>query len=73
MDGNDYPESYSVILLLFSINVMTNERREQKKIYEELLSEYRKLVRMNLVAENDARLKERNTLLEISMIRLDID
>lgn len=48
--------------LLFSINVMTNERREQRNLYEELFSEYRKLVRMNLNAENDARMKERTAI-----------
>ena len=48
--------------LLFSINVMTNERREQRNLYEELLSEYRKLVRMNLNAESDARMKERTKI-----------
>lgn len=48
--------------IVFSINRMSNERREQKAIYDELLSEYRKLMRMNLVAENNARLQERNNM-----------
>lgn len=48
--------------IVFSINRMSNERREQKTIYEELLSEYRKLVRVNLNAESDARMKERTAI-----------
>ena len=41
---------------------MSNDRREQKELYEELLSEYRKLMRMNLAVENNARLQERNNI-----------
>ena len=48
--------------IVFSINRMANERREQKTIYEELLAEYRKLRRMNLETENNARLQERTNI-----------
>ena len=34
----------------------------KRQLYEELLSEYRKLVRMNLKAENNARMKERTNI-----------
>ncbi|MCQ6275022.1 sensor histidine kinase [Bacillus sp. V3B] len=48
--------------LVVSINRMSNERQEQKAVYEELLAEYRKLKRMNLEAESDARLQERTLI-----------
>jgi signal transduction histidine kinase len=48
--------------LVFSINRMSHDRCEQKELYEELLAEYRKLMRMNLVAESDARLQERTMI-----------
>ena len=48
--------------LVILINRMSNERPEQKELYEELLAEYRKLKRMNLKAESDARLQERTMI-----------
>lgn len=56
-----------IISLLFSflmlrLSRMTDERREQRDIYEQLLGEYRKLKRMNLTAEQNARLEERTKI-----------
>ncbi|WP_234028659.1 sensor histidine kinase [Lentibacillus sp. Marseille-P4043] len=48
--------------LVWSLNRMAQIRNEQKEIYEQLLGEYRQLKRMNLVAENDARLEERTKI-----------
>lgn len=44
------------------VNQMMNERREQQGIYEELLGEYRKLKRLNRLAENNARSEERTRI-----------
>ncbi|SFB31258.1 Signal transduction histidine kinase [Lentibacillus halodurans] len=56
-----------IISLLFSflvlkLNHMTDERREQREIYDQLLGEYRNLKRMNLAAEQNARLEERTKI-----------
>lgn len=45
--------------LVVAINRMSNERNEQRDIYDQLLDEYRNLKRMNMAAERDARLEER--------------
>ncbi|MBP2076747.1 sensor histidine kinase [Oceanobacillus polygoni] len=49
-------------LLLFLLNRMIVERKEQWEIYDQLLGEYRKLKRMNLAAEDHARLEERTKI-----------
>lgn len=54
--------SLIVFFLVRTINSMANERAEQKEIYGELLGEYRKLKRMNLENERDARIKERTMI-----------
>ncbi|MGY0693791.1 sensor histidine kinase [Virgibacillus sp. FSP13] len=48
--------------LVWSLNRMVQIRNEQKGTYGQLLGEYRQLKRMNLVAENDARLEERTKI-----------
>lgn len=48
--------------LVMAINRMDNERVEQKEIHDQLLDEYRRLKRMNMAAEQDARLKERTKI-----------
>lgn len=55
------------VSLLFSflelkINRMADDRQEQRDIYDQMLSEYRKLKRMNLTAEQNARLEERTKI-----------
>lgn len=54
--------SLIVFFLVQTINTMANERAEQKEIYGELLGEYRKLKRMNLENERDARIQERTMI-----------
>jgi len=46
----------------YVMNDQLNTRQEQRDIYERLLDEYRKLKRLNLAAENNARLEERNRI-----------
>ncbi|AXI08639.1 sensor histidine kinase [Oceanobacillus sp. 143] len=48
--------------LIITISRMTEERREQAEIYEQLRGEYRNLKRMNLTTENNARLEERTKI-----------
>lgn len=48
--------------LLLSINQYVTMLQEQRNLYEELRSEYRKLKRMNLLAEEAARVEERNRI-----------
>ncbi|WP_188456700.1 sensor histidine kinase [Virgibacillus oceani] len=48
--------------IVWTLNRMATARNEQKAIYDELLGEYRRLKRMNLVAENNARLEERTKI-----------
>ncbi|WP_339216124.1 histidine kinase [Ornithinibacillus sp. FSL M8-0202] len=48
--------------LLLSINQYVTMLQEQRNLYEELRSEYRKLKRMNLLAEETARVEERNRI-----------
>lgn len=48
--------------LVAAINRMSNERKEQREIYNQLLGEYRNLKRMNIAAERDARLEERTKI-----------
>ncbi|WP_235793965.1 sensor histidine kinase [Virgibacillus salidurans] len=45
--------------LILKMNQMVDERSEQREIYDQLLGEYRILKRMNLAAEQNARLEER--------------
>ncbi|MBB6446669.1 sensor histidine kinase [Bacillus benzoevorans] len=54
--------SLFVSFLVLKSNSMANERMEQKEIYGELLGEYRKLKRMNLERERDARIQERTMM-----------
>ncbi|MFD2042860.1 histidine kinase [Ornithinibacillus salinisoli] len=54
--------SFIVYFFIVAMNHFTNTRIEQEEIYHQLLGEYRKLKRMNLVAEDDARLQERNRI-----------
>lgn len=51
-----------VFFIVFLLNQMLNERKEQYDIYEELLGEYRKLKRFHLKAEDNARLQERTRI-----------
>lgn len=46
----------------FKISEMQDERLEQKEIYEELLSEYRRMKRLHIAAEDNARLEERTRI-----------
>ncbi|ALX49509.1 histidine kinase [Lentibacillus amyloliquefaciens] len=48
--------------LVLKLSRMNDERREQRDIYDQLLGEYRKLKRMNLAAEQNARLEERTKI-----------
>ncbi|WP_249870598.1 sensor histidine kinase [Oceanobacillus saliphilus] len=50
----------SVLILIMNAIVM--ERQEQNELYEQLLGEYRKLKRMNMAGEQDARLQERTKI-----------
>ena len=54
--------SLFLYFLVLIINRMTNERNEQKEIHDQLLGEYRRLRRMNNVAEREARLEERTKI-----------
>ncbi len=54
--------SIIVFFLVLKINSMANERLEQKALYAELLGEYRKLKRLNLESERDARIQERTMI-----------
>ena len=54
--------SFIVTFLSLKLNIMGNERAEQKEIYGELLAEYRKLKRMNAERERDARIQERTMI-----------
>ncbi len=54
--------SLFVSFLCLKLITRSNERKEQKEIYEELLGEYRKLKRMNLDAERDVRIRERTRI-----------
>ncbi|HAM79982.1 sensor histidine kinase [Ornithinibacillus bavariensis] len=53
-------------VLFYSLMIMTsvyqNYFKEQKNLYEKLLGEYRKLKRLNLSAEQNARVEERNRI-----------
>lgn len=55
-----------VIVLISFILIVSNHFqttwKEQRRLYEELLVEYRKLKRFNLLAEQDARVEERNRI-----------
>ncbi|RDW19822.1 sensor histidine kinase [Oceanobacillus chungangensis] len=48
--------------LILIISRMTVDRKEQAEIYDQLRGEYRNLKRMNLTAENNARLEERTKI-----------
>lgn len=48
--------------LIVSTNRMALEKNEQHEIYDQVLGEYRKLKRMNLVADKNARLEERTKI-----------
>lgn len=54
--------SIIVFFLVLRINSMANERLEQRELYAELLGEYRKLKRLNLESERDARIQERTMI-----------
>ncbi|SHG70340.1 sensor histidine kinase [Ornithinibacillus halophilus] len=54
--------SLFIFVLVYSINRLSNEKAEKQAIYEELAGEYRKLKRMNLLTEQDAKLRERNRI-----------
>lgn len=54
--------SIIIIFLVLKINSMANERLEQKELYAEILGEYRKLKRLNLESERDARIQERTMI-----------
>ncbi len=51
-----------IFFIVYLFNQMLNERKEQYEIYEELLGEYRKLKRLHLEAEDNARLQERTRI-----------
>src|SRR5699024_7381627 len=51
-----------VSFLLLKLNSMEQVRLEQQGIYENLLVEYRKLKRLHLSAEREARLEERTRI-----------
>lgn len=48
--------------LILSINHYDGTLKEQRTLYEELLSEYRKQKRINLLTEENARVEERNRI-----------
>ncbi|WP_077324914.1 sensor histidine kinase [Virgibacillus siamensis] len=48
--------------MVFVLNRQRLERIEQVEVYDQILGEYRKLKRMNLMAENNARLEERTKI-----------
>ncbi|GAA0595556.1 two-component system sensor histidine kinase YxjM [Virgibacillus siamensis] len=48
--------------MVFALNRLEMERKQLLEQYEQLLGEYRKLKRMNLAAENNARLEERTKI-----------
>lgn len=50
---------YFVVIVL---NLIANARNEQRKIYDELLGEYRQLKRMHVTSEREARLEERTKI-----------
>ncbi|WP_449538256.1 sensor histidine kinase [Ferdinandcohnia sp. Marseille-Q9671] len=59
--------SFLVTILLFYIlaiqmNMLWTKRLEQRDLYEKLLGEYRKLKRVALLAEEDARFQERTAI-----------
>lgn len=54
--------SVFLYFLVVAINQMANKRDEQREMYDQLLGEYRNLKRMNMAAEEDARLKERTKI-----------
>jgi len=66
LNGSYWIEYIIMLLFFFNLIVILNrmalERREQKEIYDQLLGEYRKLKRMNLVAEKEARMEERTKI-----------
>jgi signal transduction histidine kinase len=49
-------------LLALQVNALWTKREEQRNLYEELLGEYRKLKRVALVAEEEARYQERTKI-----------
>ncbi|MCC3359004.1 sensor histidine kinase [Bacillus sp. REN16] len=49
-------------LLALQVNELWTKREEQRNLYEELLGEYRKLKRMALVTEEEARYQERTKI-----------
>ncbi|RLL45503.1 sensor histidine kinase [Oceanobacillus piezotolerans] len=51
-----------VFILLFKINRMQRDRLEQIEIYEEVAGEYRRLKRLSLGLEQQARLEERTRI-----------
>ncbi|GLO65519.1 histidine kinase [Oceanobacillus kimchii] len=64
-------QSYQIELLISTIVIVISgyfvlkeiyQRKYYRKIYHELLNEYRKLKRMNITAENNARLEERTKI-----------
>ncbi|SEQ38716.1 Signal transduction histidine kinase [Virgibacillus subterraneus] len=48
--------------MVTAVNRLYLEKNEQHELYEQMSGEYRKLKRMNLVAERDARLEERTKI-----------
>lgn len=51
-----------VLYLLFKINIVEREKREQYKVYEQLLIEYRQLKRLYVLNERETRLEERTRI-----------
>ncbi|MDQ0231807.1 sensor histidine kinase [Metabacillus malikii] len=55
---------YSLLfyILAIQLNSLSTKKREQRNLYEELLGEYRRLKRMSLVSEEEARNQERTKI-----------
>jgi len=54
--------SVLIYFLILKLNTMIIDRKEQKDIYEKLLEEYRKVKRLAVQAERNARLEERTKI-----------
>jgi len=62
MKFSDYVFFLVFYLLALQVNELWTKREEQQHLYEELLGEYRKLKRIALVTEEEARYQERTKI-----------
>ncbi|MEH7386145.1 sensor histidine kinase [Bacillus sp. JJ1521] len=62
MELSEYVYILLFYLLAIQVNGLWTKREEQRNLYEELLGEYRKLKRVALVSEEEARYQERTKI-----------